>query len=215
MTSNYFKWNRLHFQDISGNLREIRGCPLTQLARLDDLLKLFHKLIEESQEESQGEAVDFRALWLNNLMFRQVCSECLKLCGIEPDWCDVSMLIQLLHHYEDEDAEGNQVLHPGLLVELNFPPPKRPTRVITSIDQSVSQTISLMVTLGLANNLEQALYIASEVSGTQLQQIIEARLEQLNPKAAEEDKTMEELGAKIQEMWGSGGVLPPPPSVPK
>lgn len=214
MTSNYFKWNRLHFQDISGNLREIRGCPLTSLARLDDLLNLFRKLIEESQEQNQGEPVDFRALYIENYLFRQVCGECLKLCGIDPDWCDITMLIKLLHHYED-GPEDNRVLHPGLLVELNFPPPKRPTRVITSIDQSVSSTLALMVSIGLASNLEQALYIASEVSGVQLQQIIEARLEQLNPKAIEEDKAMEELGAKIQEMWGSGGVLPPPPPVPK
>lgn len=182
-----FEWGLKAFEDVQGQLRIIRGCPLTQLDELWDCLNLLQDAIASSDP-----TLDFNSLYLDSGYIRQLVNHCLKLCGIQPDWCSLEMMVQLVHH--TTDTEGN--FTPGLLIQLNFPNRGKPKGDAVGFKEWVADNFALLVGLGLCKDLGEAIDLASKLPADQMEAIITARLYQLNPEL----KTKETLKSEAEKL---------------
>lgn len=110
----------LVFNDLSGNVRMIRGCSLTKLRELSNLISILWR--EANKEIAKEKSISFQEIFLKNTFFQQICLQCLNLCGVSPDWIDINMLVQLLFPFE-----FNGQLADGLLLQINFPKSASPS----------------------------------------------------------------------------------------
>lgn len=188
MTVSAFDWQRRTFLDIEGSFRVIQGCSLLALDELADMVELLNREIAQSPP---GESFD--ALYRRSLMVRETCHHCLRLCGIDPAWLNLDMMVHLLHHYE---VDGQ--IHQGALIEMNFPD-KGQTTVDAGVTLKEYVATAIASLWGQSGDLAKALSVAESVPADKLEAIMKARQHQLDPKAkakADSKARLEELAKK-------------------
>lgn len=94
----------LEFSDRFGNIRASAGCSLKGKVEFDARIKLLGELLKKYQQETIGE------VYLKDREFAHHCDRALSLNGVDPDWVNEAILINLLFLYKQS---------PGLLVQLN------------------------------------------------------------------------------------------------
>lgn len=94
----------LEFSDRFGNIRSTAGCSLKGKVEFDARIKLLGELLKKFGSETIGE------VYLKESEFAHHCDRALQLNGIDPDWVNEAILINLLFLYKHS---------PGLLVQLN------------------------------------------------------------------------------------------------
>jgi hypothetical protein len=94
----------LEFSDRFGNIRSTAGCSLKGKVEFDARIKLLGELLKNYQDETIG------AVYLCDREFAHHCDRALQLNGIDPDWVNEAILINLLFLYKRS---------PGLLIQLN------------------------------------------------------------------------------------------------
>lgn len=94
----------LEFSDRFGNIRSTAGCSLKGKVEFDARIKLLGELLKNYQDETIG------AVYLQDREFAHHCDRALQLNGIDPDWVNEAILINLLFLYKHS---------PGLLIQLN------------------------------------------------------------------------------------------------
>lgn len=176
MTISAFDWQRRTFLDIGGNFRVIQGCSLMALDELADMVELLNREISTSPP---GES--FEALYSRSLMVRETCHHCLRLCGIDPAWLNLDMVVHLLHHYEQ-----NGQIHQGALIEMNFPDKGVAVDTGVTLKEYVATAIASL--WGQSGDLAKALSVAESVPADKLDAIMKARQQQIDPKEAKKAK---------------------------
>lgn len=182
-----FDWQRYVFEDAYGQLREVRGCPLTKLDQLKDYLSLLQEAIDKYPEPE----ANFKEIYTTSGYIKNLISSILTLCGISPGWVTLDQVVALVHHRTAEDG----AFLPGLLIEMNFPAKSGEGDKALKFKEWIAHNIVLLVGLGLCKNLGEALDLASSVPSDQLESLILARLHQLDPKAKEREE-LEELNSQ-------------------
>lgn len=182
-----FDWQRYVFEDCYGQLREIRGCSLTNLDRLKDYLGLLQDAIASYPEPE----ADFKEIYTTSGYIKNLTDSILNLCGVSPSWVTPDQMVALLHHRTTED--GNFL--PGLLIEMNFPSRSSGSGKAVEFKEWLANNIVLLVGLGLCKDLGEALDLADRVPSDQLEALILARLHQLDPKKKQQEE-LEELNSQ-------------------
>ena len=103
-------WELTEIKDKDGVPRLLRGCPITQLPELEEKVLLLWALLAQYPD------LDILTLYRCHAQIQALTDDCLNLCSISPGWLTPEMMVQLLHHYEDEEGT-----HKGLLIEQNLP----------------------------------------------------------------------------------------------
>lgn len=181
---NKFDWQRYVFEDVFGQLREIRGCPLTKLDRLKDYLSLLQDAIVNYPEPE----ADFKEIYTRSGYCKNLTDTILNLCGVSPDWVSPDQMVSLIHHRVAEDGS----FLPGLLIEINFPSRSSGGGKAMEFKEWMANNLVLLVGTGLVPDLGEALELADRIPSDQLEALITARLHQLNPKTKEAEE-LEEL----------------------
>lgn len=204
MTISAFDWQRRVFLDVGSNLRVIQGCSLLALDELADLVELLNREIASSP---QGET--FEGLYRRSLFVRELCHRALRLCGIDPAWLNLDMMVYLLHHYEQDGQ-----IHQGALIEMNFPDKPVTVNAGVSLKEYVASAIASL--WGQSGDLAKALSVAESVPADKLEAILQARAQQIDPKA--KNKARLETVAKQYEkqltdenLFNFGNFKPPIP----
>ncbi|MFB2832983.1 hypothetical protein [Floridanema evergladense] len=182
-----FDWQRYVFEDCFGQLREIRGCPLTKLDQLKDYLALLQDAILNYPEPE----AHFKEIYNFSGYIKNITNSILNLCGVSPDWVTPDQMVGLVHHRIDSNGD----FLPGLLVEMNFPSRSSGGGKAVEFKEWVANNIVLLVGLGLCKDLGEALDLADRVPSDQLEALILARLHQLDPKAKQKEE-LEELNSQ-------------------
>jgi hypothetical protein len=183
----YAEFDCFEFEDLKGNFRLIRGCPLSQRQELASRLNQVHERLQQSNEgETLAEAYD-RDKYLGHLF-----QKCLELCGVSLDWLDINMMSQFLLPFEE-----NGEMREGLLVQINFPKGKRKSDSKTS----VAYEELLAALWSHTQDLQKALELAESIPAEQLMDILEARSSQIkNSDPQEREKAMKrDWQAKCRE----------------
>lgn len=177
MNIYHAEFDCFEFEDLQGNFRLIRGCPLSQRQELAARLSQVYERLQKSPEgETLAEVYD-RDKYLQHL-FRK----CLELCEISLDWLDINMMSQLLLSYE-EDGEMRE----GLLVQINFPKGKRKS----DTKKSATYEELLAALWSHTQDLQKALELAETIPAEQLMDILEVRSVQVrNSDPQEREKAM-------------------------
>lgn len=110
MSTKFLQWNHINIQDKNGILRSLRGCPIFNLGELETIVKQLWEALAEYPDVAIIDIVH------NSEEIRNLHTRALHLCGIESEWLDVDMVVQLLHQYSTEAG----VQHYGLLIEQNL-----------------------------------------------------------------------------------------------
>jgi hypothetical protein len=184
MTVGVFDWQRRVFLDVGGNLRVIQGCSLTALDELADLLELLRGEIASSPPDEP-----FGSVYRRSLLVRELCHKCLSLCGIDPKWLNLDMMVHLLHHYE---VDGQ--IHQGALIEMNFPESKVTVDTGVSLKEYVASAVSAL--WSQSGSLKEAVDIAQTIPADKLDAILQARAQATDPKLKAKAKT-----AKLVEKY--------------
>jgi hypothetical protein len=99
----------LEFSDRFGQIRSTAGCSLKGKVEFDARIKLLGESLKKYQAETIGE------VYLKDSEFAHHCDRALQLNGIDPDWLNEGILVNLLFIYKQS---------PGLLIQLNKSPDK-------------------------------------------------------------------------------------------
>lgn len=174
-----FDWQRYVFEDVTGQLREIRSCPYLSLDKLKDYLDLLMQTLTELG------GVDFKHSYCQSDRVRLLTDAVLEMCGVSPDWVSIAMVERLVHHQQDED--GN--FKPGILIELNFPNRTEIAGKPMEFKEWIANGVASLLSIEGSKSLEEAIALASKVPHDFLEAVLLARCYQLNPKS----KIMEEL----------------------
>ncbi len=177
MNIHYVEFDCFEFQDLQGNFRLVKGCPLSQRQELAARLEQIHDRLQQSPEgETLAEAYD-RDEHLQYLFDRS-----LSLCGIETDWLDINMMSHFLLSYE-KDGEVCE----GLLIQINFP--KR--RQKADSDKSATYEELIAALWSHTQDLQKALELARTIPSEQLVDILQARSAQIkNSDPQEQEKAI-------------------------
>ncbi len=187
MNIHYVEFDCFEFQDLQGNFRVARGCPLTKRQELAARLGQIHERLQQSLEgETLAEAYD-RDEYLRHLFHKA-----LNLCGISPNWLDINMMSQFLLSYE-ESGEVRE----GLLIQINFPKGKRKS----DNGNSTAYEELLAALWSHTQDLEKALELAENIPAEQLIDILESRSSQIkNSDPQEREKAIKrDWQAKARE----------------
>lgn len=183
-----FDWQRYVFEDVHGQLREIRSCPITQLDRLKDYLDLLMQVLSELGN------LDFKIAYCTNNQVKLLSGEVLRICGISPDWVSLEMAEKLIHHQlGDEDN-----FKPGILIEINFPQKEPTGGTLTDFKQWAAYEIASLLNIEGIKGIKEALEIADSIPFDLVDSVLLARYYQLNPKAKQAEE-LEELNSKPSE----------------
>jgi len=153
------------FIDTSGKLRSLRGCSVTNLDEFVDTVAIICDKLNQSSQET------FTDVYVNDLIFRQLCDLALKLCHIDPTWVNLSMLAELLlpHRVGDE-------IKSGLLEQLSLPAADSSERSesIVSVAEYTASVLTGLVKSGLTENLQQSIDIADKLTATEINTMFES-----------------------------------------
>ncbi|NCJ06684.1 hypothetical protein GS597_09225 [Synechococcales cyanobacterium C] len=181
------EFDRFEFEDVSGQIRSVRGCSLMAREELRQRLTQLSELLADAKDDETLEQ-----LYDRHNYFRWVCHRCLELCNIRPEWVSVAMLRPLLFH-----RKIGTEYQPGDLLRLNFP--QKPAAEGKSANYS-EVLAALWTQIG---DLQKALTVAADgrISAEELLNTMEAKALQ-SPEAREEARKAEykaKAKAKRQE----------------
>lgn len=176
------------FRGADGLYHPINGCPVTRLPDLQDWFALLYRAIASADGEVYP---NFYSLYLYNYEVKALCNEILACCGIKPAWVNIEQVHALVM-----EQEGGK---PGLLLEVNhLVSSDRPTEKSIPAEKYKAESVTLLVHLGLAQDLEQAWRIADSMSADELQDYLTARLYQLHPDLKEKEEREKENKAAME-----------------
>ncbi|MEC4804757.1 MAG: hypothetical protein SAJ12_09295 [Jaaginema sp. PMC 1079.18] len=161
------------FQDLQGNWRTIRQCPLTQREELRARYLKLHDCLKEADETNT-----IAEIYDTNSYFQFQCHKILELCGISPHWIGLNEMAQMIFPYPD----GDEIIE-GVLMRLNFPASKRATK---PGEEGSSYEEIIAALWGYTESLEKALELAKSEPAQNLLDILQARANQMrdaNPEA--------------------------------
>lgn len=161
------------FFDRAGALHIISPCPPVQLEVFTELLgRALTKIGRQDPE----------MVYVYDREVAQIVDCCLKLAGVEPDWCGPDDVVRLL--FSDDG-----------LITLNQPPPRECTgRLLTIAEYTVELIAALVATEG---SLEKALKLAETVPKELLEAVIDARARQGRAGQPGQEPTLEEIAKDL------------------
>lgn len=113
------EFHRLEFVAVDGRVRTFYGCSVAGLFEFQDRLAELDQAIAEADGETP-----IVEMYLQRDRFRHACDRALILNGIQPEWVNPAMMVQMLF-----DRVENGEIIPAYLRELNRPyQSKRPIK---------------------------------------------------------------------------------------
>lgn len=153
------------FVDVSGKIRSLRGCSVANLDEFVDTVGIICDKLNQSSEET------FSDVYVNDLIFRQLCDLALGFCSIKPEWVNLSMLAELLLPHRTDDG-----IKPALLEQLSLPTADSTERSegLISIAEYTASVLTDLVKSGLTENLEQSIAVADKFTAIEVNALFES-----------------------------------------
>lgn len=192
----------LWFEDCRGNLQCFRGVPESKQADLESALRFFRWAIADAT--ARQPSASFADLWRNTPTISQSGSVSLQLCNLSLEWLSIDQIAEFLIGVDGQRSLIEQVCFPI-------------TRQV--VDAAINQTtyerrqatlVSALITVGLATDFDSAWSILERCTGSEVEELIQARVEAIDPKAGVKRQLQElgqEIAAKAQET-GKDPTLP-------
>lgn len=179
------KWEPLEFIDINGHPRLIHGCPLSKLDEFEVRLRWLHEAIASAADNGE---TTFESAYCNAQypLVQMLTNEILALCGIKTDWIDTSMARQMLIFFQMEDGS----IHEGWLRQHILGRIRQSSTASasqeepTTLSEYKAHLLSALVSSGLAPDLEKAIALSETLTAPEIEQILDARSEQLTGRKA-------------------------------
>jgi hypothetical protein len=190
-----FQFRREYLLDREGNIHSITGCPLYYLLEFNDLLKLLHEHI--SVWSNQFPSLSFAQLLEESVTIRSICERISTIHNSQ----------FAIRNLEAETAERLFLGEKPLLLKVNGMLDEKKdsgTGETQSLEEFVATSLSALVSMGLATNLEGAIALAKQYPSDLIWSILTARSYQLDPKSkpvmskGEEKRMLEELKEEMQ-----------------
>jgi len=195
----------IYLEDVDGNARALKGCALNNLPTLYNLLELILQRLGESKCDTIGD------LWIEDLFWRSLVEEALRLVGLKAAWFTPANLAELILPSKDEN--GNVVQ--GLIASVCFPQAVDSQNLETSDRLSLEQyklhQLVNLVQTGMAPSLKEALEIGDLFNEEEIATVMD-HLQEVNKKieakrtgrrlpTAKEKKLLEELTADPSKLF--------------
>lgn len=189
-----FQFRREYLLDREGNIHSLTGCPLFHLLEFNDLLKLLHEHI--SVWSNQFPSLNFAQLLEESVTIKSICERISTIHNSQ----------FAIHNLEGETAERLFLGEKPLLLKVNgmLEEKKDGGGETQSLEEFIATSLSALVSMGLARNLEEAIAIAKQYPSDLIWSILTARSYQLDPKSkpamskATEKQMLEELKTEMQ-----------------
>jgi hypothetical protein len=157
------------FLDRQQTLRKVRCCPPLQRLEFFACLKLALAELGDRHPETA---------YIHDSFFQQLSDECLKLCGIDPDWCTPAMVVQFLYR----GIRGNS---PDI-VALNLPESSdQPTDLDELIGLERATYNRIAALMSTECTIAASMHIASTVPWDVIEGILQARIDLVAPESKE------------------------------